>query len=194
LNKDVSMPPGINKRPDASERALALLKALADEDRLRIIGLLALRPRDPLDLSMLLGVTEAALGRHIRILRRAGLVVTEGGRLRIETGPIHAVMAQTAERRPASAMVPASATQEQRRVLGTFFEGRRLVAIPVQRKKFRIILQRLAEEFQTGREYPEREVNQILGDHHQDFAALRRGLVDEGLLSRTRGFYRRHPS
>lgn len=176
----------------ASERAFGLLKALADEDRLRIVGLLALRPRDPLDLSLLLGITEAALGRHIRILRRSGLVVTEGDRLRIETGPIHAVMADTAVRKPASAMIPPDATPEQRRVLGTFFEGDRLVAVPVHRKKFRIILERLAEAFDVGRDYPEREVNHILRAHHPDVASLRRGLIDEGLLERTRGMYRRH--
>jgi hypothetical protein len=69
----------------------------------------------------LLGITEAALARQVRILCCAGLVVTEGDRLRIEIGPIQAVMADTAEPRQPSAMIPAGASPEQRRVLGTFF-------------------------------------------------------------------------
>jgi len=37
--------------------------------------------------------------------------------------------------------------------------------------------------------YPERDVNFILGMVHADYAALRRYLVDEGLLQRRDGFY-----
>ena len=50
-------------------------------------------------------------------------------------------------------------------------------------------LTRLALEFEPGMRYPEREVNQILRRFHPDYAALRRYLVDEGLLSRGEGEY-----
>jgi len=37
--------------------------------------------------------------------------------------------------------------------------------------------------------YPEAQVNDVLRGYHDDFAALRRYLVDEGLLSREGGLY-----
>lgn len=49
----------------------------------------------------------------------------------------------------------------------------------------------LAQRFEPGREYPEAEVNRILGQFDPDFAMLRRYLVDEGLLARERNRYRR---
>jgi hypothetical protein len=52
-----------------------------------------------------------------------------------------------------------------------------------------IVLRWLAERFEPGRRYPEREVNELLGRSHADFAMLRRYLVDHGLLERTQGVY-----
>jgi hypothetical protein len=50
-------------------------------------------------------------------------------------------------------------------------------------------LDRLAAEFAPGRHYAEREVNERLHPWHEDVAALRRYLVDEGFLSRDQGEY-----
>ncbi len=50
-------------------------------------------------------------------------------------------------------------------------------------------LTRLALEFEPGVRCPERDVNQMLRRFHDDYASLRRYLVDEDLLSRQRGVY-----
>ncbi len=42
---------------------------------------------------------------------------------------------------------------------------------------------------EPGRVYVESDGNGILGQVHDDYAALRRYLVDEGLLERRDGFY-----
>ncbi len=44
----------------------------------------------------------------------------------------------------------------------------------------------LADRFERGRRYPEREVNELLADDAPDVATLRRLLVDEGFLARDR--------
>jgi hypothetical protein len=75
-------------------------------------------------------------------------------------------------------------------VLGNFVDGdRRLLGVPAQRKKRMAVLRWLAEKFQPGRSYPEAEVNRIIGRHHNDFATLRRHLVDEELMQRRHGVY-----
>jgi hypothetical protein len=51
------------------------------------------------------------------------------------------------------------------------------------------VLGRIALEFEPGVRYDEPTVNAVVGRFHADHAALRRYLVDEGLLSREGGEY-----
>lgn len=69
-----------------------------------------------------------------------------------------------------------------------FCDGR-LLAIPTKRGKRLPVLDRLAQEFDPGEYYEERDVNDILREFHPDVAALRRYLVEEGFLERTDGGY-----
>jgi hypothetical protein len=64
-----------------------------------------------------------------------------------------------------------------------------LLGIPTVRHKRLVVLDLLAQEFEPGRRYPERTVNLMLGRWHDDTAALRRHLVDEGFLDRAQGEY-----
>ncbi|MGH2752688.1 MAG: DUF2087 domain-containing protein [Actinomycetota bacterium] len=63
------------------------------------------------------------------------------------------------------------------------------MSIPVQHSKRAIVLDHLAQDFEPGKRYPEKEVNSILGRYHDDVAALRRYLVDEGFMEREAGVY-----
>ena len=78
------------------------------------------------------------------------------------------------------------------KVVRAFVRDDRLVAIPARDKKRQVILRYLVERcFPDDRAYPEAEVNQRLAHYHPDVAALRRYLVDGGLMTRTAGEYRR---
>jgi hypothetical protein len=74
-------------------------------------------------------------------------------------------------------------------VLQRFLVGGRLVAIPAQRSKRRVVLDHLASLFEPGVRYTEAEVNQALAAYHPDYAALRRYLVDEEFMDRSGGIY-----
>ncbi|MCB2223909.1 MAG: DUF2087 domain-containing protein [Actinobacteria bacterium] len=80
-------------------------------------------------------------------------------------------------------------TDEEAAVLSRFFAGTRLTSIPSARGKRRLVLERLAMEFEPGLRYREREVNLTLEAFHPDYTSLRRYLVDEGLLTREDGVY-----
>ena len=86
-------------------------------------------------------------------------------------------------------VVDDSLTSGQREVLDKFVVDGRLTTMPAARSKRLVVLDYLAGKFEPGRVYPERDVNFILGMVHADYAALRRYLVDEGLLQRRDGFY-----
>jgi hypothetical protein len=60
----------------------------------------------------------------------------------------------------------------------------RIVQIPRQKAKRRLILDLLAQEFEPGVQYTEREVNETLARYHPDTAAWRRYLVDEEFMER----------
>ncbi|GAA2345814.1 hypothetical protein GCM10010170_032230 [Dactylosporangium salmoneum] len=74
-------------------------------------------------------------------------------------------------------------------VLRTFIADGRLTQIPAAHGKRMVVLEHIASSFEPGVRYPEREVDAILRAWHDDHAALRRYLVDAGLLSRDNNVY-----
>jgi hypothetical protein len=82
--------------------------------------------------------------------------------------------------------------EQSQRVIDAFFRDGRLVSIPARQGKRRFVLVEIRERcFAEDRDYPEREVNMRLALLHPDVAALRRYLVDAGLMTRSNGIYRR---
>ncbi|RKN04981.1 DUF2087 domain-containing protein [Streptomyces radicis] len=72
-----------------------------------------------------------------------------------------------------------------RGVQALFARGR-LIAIPRRVDRREQLLAHLSETlFERGRAYSEREVNDRLRTVHEDCAALRRYLVDDGWLTRS---------
>ena len=80
-----------------------------------------------------------------------------------------------------------------RRVLARFVQGDRIVQIPAKQSVRRVLLEWLVREFEPDRAYSEPMVNLVIGRLHADTAALRRYLVEEGLMVRAGGSYRRVP-
>ncbi len=74
-------------------------------------------------------------------------------------------------------------------VVGRFIKDGRLVTMPTKLGKLRLVLDHIARDFEPGRRYAEPEVNEVLQSYHDDHAALRRYLVDEGFLTREGGVY-----
>jgi hypothetical protein len=80
------------------------------------------------------------------------------------------------------------------KVLASFVgETGNLAVIPASRRKRRIVLRWLAEQFEEGRRYRESEVNELLQRRHWDCATLRRELIGYGMLGRDAGTYWRKP-
>jgi hypothetical protein len=75
------------------------------------------------------------------------------------------------------------------KVLNIYVRDGRLTQIPTVRSKRLIVLDHLVQEFEPGRRYSEPMVNLLLGKWHADTAALRRYMVDEGMLDRENSQY-----
>jgi DNA-binding HxlR family transcriptional regulator len=166
----------------------ALFKALADPARLRILGRLAERPHAGHELASELALTPPTISHHMRKLVAAGLVdVTADAQSRIYSLRTNALRDLARESTTERADEPAN---EDDAVIRAFFDGPRLRHLPAARKKRVIVLRRLLERFEPHRDYPEREVNDLLRLAHDDVASLRRELVDYGFMVRDRGIYR----
>ena len=65
----------------------------------------------------------------------------------------------------------------------------RLRTMPAKRSKRLLVLDHVAQRFEPGGMYAEKDVNAILEHVHPDYAALRRALVDEEFLTRENNVY-----
>lgn len=83
-----------------------------------------------------------------------------------------------------------AARSEQERLVARLFTDGRLAQIPAKRKTRAGALLEVLARFEPGRDYSEPEVNEVLLGVHEDFAYLRRELVNYRYLERSHGVYR----
>ncbi len=175
----------------AGLRVLGL--ALSDPKRLLILSLLAEedRPLYGQEIAERLGVTPQTISHHLHILKNGGLVREERREnayryYTLDTASIHRIR----ETFFADDHLGLLTKEEARaQVLATFFQGERLLSIPAQHTKRRVILEELARKFAWGRIYSENEVNAVLKQVYEDIASLRRLLIDEQIMLREHGRY-----
>lgn len=178
---------------------LQFFKVLADETRLRMVGLLATREYSVEELAATLGVREPTASHHLAKLRTLGLVRmrAEGTThlYRLDGEALRAANKELLTRERLATLVddvPGDAWRGK--VLRDFFDGERLKEIPASRKKRDVILDWLAERFAHGERYPEATINEVIKRHHPDSATLRRELIGGGWMAREGGVYWRLPA
>jgi predicted transcriptional regulator len=181
------------KEQDQFPELLAFFKALADENRLKIIGLLAQRPYTVEKLAETLCLGVSTTSHHLSRLAKAGLVSARAD------GHYYIYSLQTdnlkrmAEHLLHEEELPGlsqglNGDAFERKVLTTFTDAEgKITAFPAQEKKFLVLLKYVVMAFESGLRYPEREVNEILSRYHEDTALLRRSLVDYRMMAREGG-------
>ncbi len=168
----------------------AVLALLADDLRLRVFAAVVLGAGGIEQVAPAAGVDSRRARRAVDRLVSGGLLArTDAGELTVVPSRLRQSARVASRMRPVGSPPVLGTTTEQSAVLRNFILDGRLVSIPAARGKRRMVLDYLAQSFEPGRVYPERQVNFILGRFHDDFAALRRFLVDEEFLERRGGFY-----
>lgn len=176
-------------------KALAVAAALADSTRLTLLNVLNGKPHYVEELVHRLQIPASTASFHLKKLEAAGLV----SKHREQYYTVYSVNRKALET-PLGDLVSGAdiekGLQEQRvhdyrdRVVRTFFDNGRLVRMPVQKKKRRIVLEEFAALFSSGRTYAEREIDTTISMKYDDYCTVRRELVDEHLMVRENGFYR----
>jgi len=173
---------------------LQFFKALADANRLKLLGILANRECSVEELAALLRLKAPTVSHHLTKLKELGLVEmrAEGNThlYRLHAEGLHGLQKMLLTPESVATLVELEDGDAwERKVLRDFFEGERLKEIPSSRKKREVILKWLAEQFAPERTYTEAEVNEIIQRSHPDSATLRRELIGTHLMQREAGVY-----
>jgi DNA-binding transcriptional ArsR family regulator len=139
--------------PDADlPMLLAFFKAMSNESRLRIVGLLAARERSVRELADLLGLKEPTVSHHLTALKSLGIVVaraegvTRWHALRLEA--LSDLNRSLLEQPGVAgiALQPDEASEDERVVAGYLDASGRLTAIPASRRKRIAVLKWLVRQ------------------------------------------------
>lgn len=176
------------------ESALKLFKSLSDTSRLRIVQSLMRGELYTELLAERLELTPSTVSFHMKKLEEAGLVVSRKEQYYTVYSLNRELLEKTVCEIVTSEAVQIDEQQKReeeyrQRVIRSFFEYGKLRSIPVQRKKKLICYEQIAEHFELGRVYEEKEVNRIISPIHEDYCTIRRDMIGEGILKREDGRY-----
>lgn len=176
-----------------SEELVTFFKALADANRLKIVGLLAEKSYSVEELAALLKLKPPTVSHHLSRLSEAELVTSRAESYysvyqldkKVLEEKSRSMFSQTELSNVASEV---DAGAYDNKVIKDY--SRRdgsLKTLPSQRKKLEAILRYVVNSFDAGKRYSEKRVNEILSQYHEDTATLRRELVGYGLMKREGG-------
>jgi hypothetical protein len=179
------------------ETLLAFFKAMANESRLRIVGLLAERERSVQELAELLDLKEPTISHHLAVLKGIGLVtaraegVTHWHALKPE-GLTDLSRGLFLDKAVAALAGPKPSWEDK--VLANYLKADGTFdVLPASRRKRHVVLSWLTRQFEVDRRYGEPEVNALIQRHHPDAATLRRELIGYRMMARENNVYWRQP-
>jgi predicted transcriptional regulator len=175
-----------------SEELVAFFKALADANRLKIVGLLAQQPYSVEQLAAILDLRPSTISHHLSKLSEVGLVSARADSYynvyQLEQETLQKTRLLFSQQDLAAVVENVDLDAYDRKVVEDYSttDGR-LKTIPAQRKKLEAVLRYVVTAFEPGVRYSEKQVNEVLSRYHEDTATLRRELVGYGLMQREGG-------
>ncbi len=176
-----------------SDEVATFFKALADANRLKIIGLLAQKPYSVEELAALLNLKPSTVSHHLAKLAQIGLVSAKTeSYYNVYQLDEKALQSKSqnlfSQENLAASVVDVNANAYDQKVIADYSrKDGSLKTIQAQRKKLEAVLRYVVQAFEINKKYSEKKVNEILGRYHEDTALLRRELVGYGLMKREGG-------
>ena len=168
---------------------LELLKLLADETRLEILNHLLKEDSYVEKLACELSLTPATICYHLKKLETAGVVHCSRSQFYMIYSLNRAIFDQPLYELIRKDEMIDTEEKYRREVISHFFKYGKLTQLPSQRKKREIILQEIAKEFERGKQYDERDVNEIIHRFHEDHCTIRREMIAFGIMARDKETY-----
>ena len=176
-----------------SEELVTFFKALADKNRLKIVGLLAEKPYSVEELAELLQLKPPTISHHLAKLVEAGLVKAHAESYynvyQLDQSMLEAkTRGMFSQQELSNVASEVDADAYDKKVIRDYSKrDGSLKTLPSQRKKLEAILRYVVKAFDVGKRYSEKQVNEILRRYNEDTATLRRELVGFGLMKRQGG-------
>ncbi|GAB4581754.1 MAG: hypothetical protein Fur0022_45040 [Anaerolineales bacterium] len=169
---------------------LSFFSAMADANRLKIVGLLAQDDFSVEELAELLKLSPSTVSHHLSKLSKIGLVSARAESY-YNVYHLNTTMLESMAKSILSqetlpkAVADVDMDAYDRKVLADYSQpDGRLKTIPAQRKKLEAVLKHIAQHFEPGTQYTEKQVNEILSQFFEDTASLRRELIAFKYLAR----------
>lgn len=174
---------------------IKIMKCLADKSRLLIINNLMEGPMYVELLSQRLNLAPSTISFHLKKLEEVKIVHSVKEQYYVvyylNKDILSITLNDLINMKESEMDVQAEREKEYRsNVINTFFEYGKLRSIPVQQKKRKIVLEKIAKNFELNKEYSEREVNIIIADFNDDFCTIRREMVGFNILQRRNNIYK----
>lgn len=181
---------------------LELLKVIADDNRLHLLSKMSEREWTATELAEQLNIADSTTSYHLGKLHGVGLArLRMAGNFRhysLNTKRVAQLKAYINDIDTPITASPSTASDQSwiealdyderdKKVLRDYTEGGKLVQLPVKEQKWLVVLRWLASQFAPDVRYTEKEVNAILTAFYDDYATLRRNLVEYGFMRRERG-------
>ena len=172
------------------DEVLNFIKAVVNEDRLKIIGVLAEQSAGLDDLSRQTGLHPGRVAHQLEPLLKAGVVKSHSSApdqvYELDIPRLEAfAREQLATSGPAIQVYGENLAQDDLKIVKSYTgSDGRLKQIPTKPKNIRPILKYIYPSFEPGRRYSEKEVNQVLSRFYPDVTTLRRYLIDYQFLGR----------
>jgi hypothetical protein len=171
----------MNEQPEI----LSFVKAMASADRLRIIGVLVRGRATQTEIAEQLHIPVRDIFDNLAFLADVGVIHETDGVYDLDEKAIETLARGQFEGKRPSYEVKEEKPEDVRKVLKNYLNADgTLKQIPPARNRLLIILNFIVDAFAFDTNYTEKEVNTILRRFHLDTAALRRYLVDNGLMAR----------
>ena len=177
----------------SNNQMLNFFKAMADANRLKILGLLAQQDLTVEQISEMLKLRPSTVSHHLSKLSEVGLVSAKASSYYNIYHLENHALEDKAKQLLAKETLPTMASDinmdayDQKVIADYSTSDGHLKTIPSQRKKLDVILRHVGRAFELDVKYSEYEVNQILKDYHADTSSLRRELIGMGILKRSAG-------
>ncbi len=175
---------------------LEIFKCLSDNSRLKIINSLMIEPMYVELLAERLELSTSTISFHLKKLLDAGIVSSKKEQYYTVYSLNEEMLSMNlkdliTDNRKEEEILNQREEKYKEKVINSFFKYDKLEEIPVQHKKRQIVLEKIVESFEIGREYTEKEVNLIIADFHDDFCTIRRDLIGFNFMERNNGIYKR---
>ena len=171
----------MNEQPEI----LSFVKAMASAERLRIIGVLVRGRATQAEIAEQLHLPVRDIFDNLAFLAHVGVLHETDGVYDLDEKAIEALARGQFEGKRPAYETKEEKPEDVRKVLKNYLNADgTLKQIPSAKTRLLIILNFIVDAFAFDTNYTEKEVNTILRRFHLDTAALRRYLVDNGLMAR----------